>query len=331
MTRKSHDPLFKRLFGEPRHAAALLRHTLPPDLVATLDLDTLTPVKTALVDDHLSERYTDLLFSLQTTKGPMLAYILIEHQSLTDPNMPLRVLEYLVRVWVEHRRLHPDEPLPPIVPIVISHPPDGWDGPVCFEDLFENASAFIAFIPRFELPLVDLSELSSTEINRWSMDVARKLALWMLRDSRAWQRLLDELPNWQAEFETAAQSENGLELLTILFRYIANPQLDLMELRRRLRTMSPVTERAVMTAGERLIQEGLERGLERGRQEGRQEGCQEGLMRGRIELLRQQLERRFGRLPDARVARLDAASLDELDAWALQLLDASTLDEVFAG
>jgi hypothetical protein len=96
-----------------------------------------------------------------------------------------------------------------------------------------------------------------------------------------------------------------------------------MELRRRVRTVSAATESAVMTAGERLIQEGLEQGLERGRRE--------GMLHGRIELLRRQLERRFGTLSPATAARLAAASLDELDAWALRLLDARTLDEVFVG
>ncbi|MBK7673506.1 MAG: DUF4351 domain-containing protein [Candidatus Accumulibacter sp.] len=62
-------------------------------------------------------------------------------------------------------------------------------------------------------------------------------------------------------------------------------------------------------------------GVEKGRQEGRQEG--------EAALLKRQLARRFGALPDAVQVRLTTADVDQLEEWAIKVLDAESLDEVF--
>ena len=67
--------------------------------------------------------------------------------------------------------------------------------------------------------------------------------------------------------------------------------------------------------------EGEEIGLRKGRQEGLQEGLQN--------ILKLQLEERFGPLPKDARDRLAAASDEQLLAWGRALLHASTLEEVF--
>ena len=64
--------------------------------------------------------------------------------------------------------------------------------------------------------------------------------------------------------------------------------------------------------------------IERGRQQGREEGAQ----RKARELLVKLLERRFGPLPEAALARVDAADTAELDLWVERVLTAATLAEV---
>lgn len=64
--------------------------------------------------------------------------------------------------------------------------------------------------------------------------------------------------------------------------------------------------------------------------EGKQEGRQEGLLEGEYLLLRKQLEKRFGSLPEPILQRLKAASPEQLEEWAERMLSAPTLDEVFS-
>ncbi|MEW6744746.1 MAG: DUF4351 domain-containing protein [Planctomycetota bacterium] len=61
----------------------------------------------------------------------------------------------------------------------------------------------------------------------------------------------------------------------------------------------------------------------------RAEGRSAGLLEGRRAVLRRQLERRFGRLPDEVAHRLDNAPLPEMDLWTERVLDAPTLEDVF--
>ncbi|MEW6744749.1 MAG: DUF4351 domain-containing protein [Planctomycetota bacterium] len=97
------------------------------------------------------------------------------------------------------------------------------------------------------------------------------------------------------------------------------------------------TLEVIMSAADKLRAEGRQAGLAEGRQAGlaerRQAGLAEGrragLLEGRRALLRRQLERRFGRLPEEVVHRLDNASSPEMDLWADRVLDAPTLENMF--
>ena len=60
------------------------------------------------------------------------------------------------------------------------------------------------------------------------------------------------------------------------------------------------------------------------------EGREEGIELGYRELLRKQLQQRFGALPTEAVARLDEANAATLDTWAGRVLTAGSLAEVFA-
>jgi hypothetical protein len=51
---------------------------------------------------------------------------------------------------------------------------------------------------------------------------------------------------------------------------------------------------------------------------------------GYRELLRKQLQQRFGELPADAIARLEEADADTLEAWAGRVLTASSLADVFA-
>jgi hypothetical protein len=53
-----------------------------------------------------------------------------------------------------------------------------------------------------------------------------------------------------------------------------------------------------------------------------------GRVRGKREMLRKQLEKRFGPLPPAVLARIETLATDRLDEISLAILDAKSLDEL---
>lgn len=81
-----------------------------------------------------------------------------------------------------------------------------------------------------------------------------------------------------------------------------------------------------MTAGEKLIAQGIELGHAKGRDEGRNEGRVEG----RAAILSKQITLRFGTPSPEILARLQTASVEELDCWAEAILTAPTVEALLA-
>ncbi|QXP84030.1 DUF4351 domain-containing protein [Methylococcus sp. Mc7] len=68
---------------------------------------------------------------------------------------------------------------------------------------------------------------------------------------------------------------------------------------------------------------------EKWKQQGLQQGLQQGIAQGEIALLRRQLIRRFGPLPEWVEQRIQQAPPEQLETWAERLLDAESLPAVF--
>ncbi len=58
-------------------------------------------------------------------------------------------------------------------------------------------------------------------------------------------------------------------------------------------------------------------------------GVEQGVQQGEARLLRRQLTRRHGDLPDSVEQRLQKAKTDEIERWADRVLTSKTLDDVF--
>lgn len=82
-----------------------------------------------------------------------------------------------------------------------------------------------------------------------------------------------------------------------------------------------------------FFEDGEKRGLQKGIAQGIDRGVQQGIQQGRkaamAELLRYQLEERFGPLSDSVRKRLERASPEKLTEWGIALLDARSLTQVF--
>jgi len=158
----SHDELFRHIFSNPEHAAGELRHVFRAALGAAIDWATLTLEPGTFVDEKLRELRSDLLFSAQCGGRRVLIYFLMEHQSTDDRFMALRLLGYMVRIWEDYRRAHPEAThLPPILPVVVCHDDTGWRAPRSFVELLDIPADLAAVlapqIVSFEMVVDDLS------------------------------------------------------------------------------------------------------------------------------------------------------------------------------
>ncbi|HEX7843517.1 MAG TPA: Rpn family recombination-promoting nuclease/putative transposase [Kofleriaceae bacterium] len=330
MTPRPHDALFKSAFEAPADAAALLRELLPAGLRAVIAWDTLHGEPGSFVHPALADQHSDLLFSARLrTEDSALVHILLEHQSTTDPAMPLRTLTYQTRIWNRFRKNHPAAWLPPALNVLVSHAPGGWTTSRSLDDMLAPSVLAIpdlaASVPRSPLIVDDLAELSNEDLKARSLGAFQKLALWLLRDARDPRRLLDNFTVWIEDFAEAERAPSGIDaiaaLLTYLFRVVDPVHHD--ELRAKIDQLGPHAEESAMTIAEQLHEEGREQGLAQGREQ--------GLAQGRIAALRALLTFKFGSqaLDATHEAQLQAATPTAIDQYLQRVLTADSLAAVF--
>ena len=305
----------------------MLRAVVPAALAEALDWSTLTLRPGSFVDPALGHQHTDLLYSaMRRGGGEALVYLLFEHQSTppTEGLMALRLLRYQERIWERWRAEHPRaKTLPMIFPIVMYHGVTPWLEALSFDALLDVPAgmrpAVEPYLVRFAYLLHDLSEVSDDELRVGAMWTAlAKLAAMCFKYARTRADFLQVLGRWMGVVREVIRAPHGLEALAQVMRYIlevnehVEPEglQDLLE-----RDLGPEAKDAIMTAGQRLI--------EQGRKQGRQQGIQEML----LPLLRQ----RFGDAVDVQVEqRIATASIEKIEAWFARVLSAATLAELLA-
>lgn len=332
MTAHPHDAMFKAAFDSPTSAAALLRRLLPRAIRDAVVWETLDHQRGSFVDSRLADQHSDLLFSAQLRTGePGLVYFLLEHQSTSDPQLPQRTLSYQSRIWDRFVNEHPRKRLAPVIVVLVSHVPGGWTAARTFEDLFDPEvmalTGLAALIPRYSMIVEDLTQLSNADLAARSMGAFQKLALWLLRDARDPERLLDSFDAWAPEMlklgRTRAGRDNFAVLITYMFRVIDPVNLD--RLRAKLHELGSRSEEVAMTIAEYLH----EQGRQKGRAEGIKKGRVEGRKEGRIAALRSLLVLKFHTISAKYEARLQAASSEAIDRYLQRLLTANSLAAVF--
>jgi predicted transposase/invertase (TIGR01784 family) len=327
-----HDALFKAAFGRPDIARGELALVLPPEVVAHLDLATLSVAPGSFVDDELRHAHSDLLYAVRTRDDrAALVYVLFEHQSTVDRHMPFRFLRYMVRIWERWIRDHPSPvALPLVLPVLLHHGDDRWQAAPELATMLDASPALLEatrpFQPHFRIVLDDLSALSLEELaSRVVGSLTRlvRLALW---SSRSLDRVLDAAPFMGAIMATLDREQRTRELLEQLHLYLlrtAPRDVDMEQFRTILfRMAGPQGREDVMNAGEQLIQQGVQRGIKEGIQRGEALG-----LRGAVASVLAARGLGCSEVSNAKLAACEDVAL--LTRWLTRAATASAEAEVF--
>jgi predicted transposase/invertase (TIGR01784 family) len=327
-----HDRLFKEVYGDPRHASGTLQAALPTTIAQAINWQSLERRPGSFVEPELIERHTDLLFSAAWhTGGEALVYLLFEHQSTPDPDMAYRLLRYMMRIWDRWRAEHPGtRSIPMVLPIVLYHGDLAWAVNRSFAPMYavpEGARPTIdPYLVQFSYLVDDLSQVPDEELRQRSVTALVKLATLSFKHARTHKDLVGLFRGSVDVLFDVMHAVNGREAMRSVMRYnlMVNEHLEPEELTAFFQqTFGEEAKETIMTAGERLVQEGIERGTE--------QGLEQGLHRGMADMLLDLIRERFGGQVDAKVEqRLTLASLDQLKAWSRRVLSAPTLDAMFA-
>jgi len=319
-----HDGLYNRLFDHPDMVAELLREFLAGPWLDDLDLEGMTRESARFHAATGDRREGDMIWRIpRRDGGDTYLMLLLEFQSTSDNWMALRVFVYAGLLWqhlVNEKRLPPDGRLPPILPVVLYNGDRRWAAPLVLRELvgLSEDSPLWQWQPAMRYQIVD--EGAFTEDNLAGRDALLAL-LFRLESSPDPAQvvvLTDAVLAWfrrHPGFERVRSVFVDMlaALLAPLAPGVRLPD-ELLEMRNMLATRAE--------AWEQNLQQRLQEGEQRAEQKGRHEG--------EAALLRRQLERRFGVLPDWARDRIAAADTAALEDWGLRVLDAGSLDDALA-
>ena len=316
-----HDKFFKETFTQPEVARDFLANYLPTSILPLLDLNQIKLQKDSFIDSQLQEHFSDLLYSvpLATGEGTIFVYLLLEHKSYFDPLTPLQILGYMMRFW-ERRGREGQKMLEPIIPLVLYHGRERWQGSQQLSDLYAGPEELRLYLPNFTYQLTDLSHYSTETIKG---EAITQIALKLFRAIFD-PNLAHQLPDILALFWQLANQETALQYLETVLRYLSVSAERLTP-----DELQTAVEDVLKQQGDEMMPTIAQQWIEQGRQQGLEQGLEKGLEKG-TEILRQNvlslLEIRLQIPPAQFKERL--AKVDSLDTLSLLIRRAGTVDSM---
>jgi hypothetical protein len=311
-----HDGSYHLLFSHPELVEDLVKHFIPERWVQDLDFKSLQRVNAKLHTEGLERRDGDIIYRINLhSGGEMYLYLLLEFQSKPDKWMALRVLVYVSLLYqhlARENQLTSTGKLPPVFPLVLYNGDARWTAPATLEELIAlpKGSDLWRWQPNMGYYLLEESQHAGGEVES---PVGFLFQMESARDLRKLRELIGELDQSLPE-DNPSLTRAFLSWL----EQVRLPGIGLGGLK--VKELSEV-KNMLTTRIEQWEAELLEKG--------KAEGKAEGIHEGEAALLRQQLQRRFGALPNWAEQKLTEASCEDLEQWGLKLLEAANLEEVF--
>lgn len=275
----AYDNLCKRLAEEsPATFAQWLLGTNP---------GTIQVLKTELSLEPIS---ADAITFLQTSE--QILHLEFQTQPTSEPPLPLRMLDYWVRLYRKYRR--------PIQQFII---------------FLQATTSEVVFTEEF---VTETTRHRYRVIRMWEQNPAiflndrALLPLAPLAETNSPETLLTQVAAEVAKIEAIEQRRNVLAAVQI----IAGLRYDKTLIQQLLR--EDIMRESVIYQD--ILQQGVRQGVQQGREEGREEG--------EASLIIRQLTRRFGELSPEVIQRIRSLSLPQLDALGEELLDFTEIAEV---
>jgi predicted transposase/invertase (TIGR01784 family) len=286
-----------------------LSEYLPEPILKRIDLNALTIAKDSFIDEDFKEHYSDILYSVpfRNSAAELLIYLLFEHKSYSDKWVALQLLRYLIKIWDQYLKQNPKaKKLPPIFPMVLYHGENKWHIADNFYSLVQDDEELLKpFTPEFRYQLYDISHLPDEQIRG---EVIGKIVLLILKYSFK-SELKQRLPEFISLLYHVANKSTALEILEVLLRYVvqATGQFDEKDIKEVIKQSS---------IGEDVMQTFIDKYIQQGKQEGSKQ------------LLINQIESRFGNIPNWAKQKIELADAMLINQWGIRLLNSESLDDV---
>jgi hypothetical protein len=274
--------------------------------------------------DDWRHREADLPFEVPYRMGEeellALVCVLIEHQSDTDPLMPLRLLYFAVCYWDRQWQQWTKQPRPrtalrlnPVLPIVLYTGATPWGSNRTLAELLGEPEAFHVFAPRFEPLFWNLADQTAEGLLQSDSGFLQTLAVLCGQNANTadFQALFGEAMRRLGSIHGRDQVEwYDLVRLALTWALTRRPDSERDALKEAARINQPDAEiqREVQTMTKTIAEAWMEEGEARGE------------LRTMRDILRRLLEKRFPQLPQAILDKIEAQTdVDRLRQAVLQV------------
>ena len=150
----------------PENLRDLLR-LVSAEVADRLDFTRAERINRSFVPDDLRKQEADLLYRVPYRQGrsEVWVYVLLEHQSRPDRTMGLRLLSYMVQIWLSQVRQFEDAKTPggqwklsPVIPMVFYTGKRRWTSPLSLSALMDIPEGLEVFVPVWQTLFLKLQE-----------------------------------------------------------------------------------------------------------------------------------------------------------------------------
>ena len=244
-----HDKLFKLSLTRRASAYDFLKSHAPPQLLAEIDIETLSLTPAGFVTKKYKDLASDVVYTVHTRYGEGYVCLLLEHQTEEDKEMPLRLLEYTTQLMRLHLKQHGGK-LPEVYSLVVYTGEKPYQGPRTLDKAFVKEGAMARM--GTHCFLVDLARIDDTELLQ---DGEVALAELTLKEGRK-----DPIGFLKARGKLINASADGEAVLLYLFAHIQQDR-DKKVFIEEVGNLAPERKEYIMNAIQQIRQEGMQRGI----------------------------------------------------------------------
>ena len=301
------------------------------ELVQQIDLDRMRLVPTTFIASDYRLLASDVVLvapfrNVPSSRRRLMITILIEHQSVPDPLMPLRMVDYVTQVFrrqerrwrARHGRSFEGFRLLPVLPVVFHTGTRPWERLGTLPDLIETGERFRRLTPVMECLFVNLPAIPAGTLEPRGGFLGWVLQLVQARRTlpAAFSRLVDRVLLHMKSMPEQERAR-GEDLLSYIHAFVYHERDDC----ERIRLEDKIKAAAWNEDHQRELYRMGKTIAEALRDEGRVETARSTLFR--------LLSKRFGEVPqDIADCIEETSDLDQLNAWVDRIVTAETLKDM---
>lgn len=287
-----HDKLFKDLLDDADELKRFVKEYIGINI---LD-EELEKSNTEYITDQYKMYKSDMVYKIKQRN----VYILIEHQSTVDKNMPYRMLNYCNRKLkeIENQKGGILEKYPLIIPIVLYTGDRKWNVEKKYSKKVEKYGTNKNYI-ELQYELIDINQYTEEELLKKNTILSYAM---LIEKNRGKESLIKILEKISKNCDTNCKKEKMQKIINYILQPILQEdtekmikkfkkdkeELDMKTAQDYIREEIRELKRKAIEEGraegiKKGIKKGMKEGIKEGRKEGRREGRKEGREKGKTE------------------------------------------------